>query len=238
MPADLQKRIAERQGSLWSRIGRSLVQHRSWQSTTDKQLEYSNVSLQPTISRVFSQPRARCVVSSFTLGLHRSFLFIHLFHSFRPISFSCAPQFRMSAGGDSGQKGPAVSAQEAQMQAIMQQARVRVHTHIHTQTNRHTQNKNIHENFSEIPREFLMWNCFITRLFFSNLFWLSFLRRFVFNLLSNFFFSLLLIQLAMRGSTGPMGLTGRPGPLVCISNHTGEKKHNTQHPVVFNTESG
>lgn len=30
----------------------------------------------------------------------------------------------MSAGGDSGQKGPAVSAQEAQMQAIMQQARV------------------------------------------------------------------------------------------------------------------
>lgn len=34
------------------------------------------------------------------------------------------PQFRLSAGGDSGQKGPAVSAQEAQMQAIMQQARV------------------------------------------------------------------------------------------------------------------
>uniref|UniRef100_A0A7N6AVP9 Fibrillar collagen NC1 domain-containing protein n=1 Tax=Anabas testudineus TaxID=64144 RepID=A0A7N6AVP9_ANATE len=32
--------------------------------------------------------------------------------------------FRFSAGGDSGQKGPAVSAQEAQMQAIMQQARV------------------------------------------------------------------------------------------------------------------
>uniref|UniRef100_A0A8C5GAX9 Fibrillar collagen NC1 domain-containing protein n=1 Tax=Gouania willdenowi TaxID=441366 RepID=A0A8C5GAX9_GOUWI len=31
--------------------------------------------------------------------------------------------FRMSAGGDSGQKGPGVSAQEAQMQAIMQQAR-------------------------------------------------------------------------------------------------------------------
>lgn len=30
----------------------------------------------------------------------------------------------MSGGGDSGQKGPAVSAQEAQMQAIMQQARV------------------------------------------------------------------------------------------------------------------
>uniref|UniRef100_A0A4W6EZ10 Procollagen, type V, alpha 1 n=1 Tax=Lates calcarifer TaxID=8187 RepID=A0A4W6EZ10_LATCA len=56
--------------------------------------------------------------------------------------------FRFSAGGDSGQKGPAVSAQEAQMQAIMQQAR-----------------------------------------------------------------------LAMRGPTGPMGLTGRPGPLVCISNH-------------------
>lgn len=23
----------------------------------------------------------------------------------------------------------------------------------------------------------------------------------------------------MRGPTGPMGLTGRPGPLVCISNH-------------------
>lgn len=37
---------------------------------------------------------------------------------------SFAPQFRMSAGGESGQKGPAVSAQEAQMQAIMQQARV------------------------------------------------------------------------------------------------------------------
>uniref|UniRef100_A0AAX7V5A4 Fibrillar collagen NC1 domain-containing protein n=1 Tax=Astatotilapia calliptera TaxID=8154 RepID=A0AAX7V5A4_ASTCA len=56
--------------------------------------------------------------------------------------------FRLSAGGDSGQKGPAVSAQEAQMQAIMQQAR-----------------------------------------------------------------------LAMRGPTGPMGLTGRPGPLVCMANH-------------------
>ena len=41
------------------------------------------------------------------------------------------PQFRMSAGGDSGQKGPAVSAQEAQMQAIMQQARVTVHTQTH-----------------------------------------------------------------------------------------------------------
>lgn len=26
----------------------------------------------------------------------------------------------------------------------------------------------------------------------------------------------LLLQLAMRGPTGPMGLTGRPGPLVCI----------------------
>lgn len=37
----------------------------------------------------------------------------------------------MSAGGDSGQKGPAVSAQEAQMQAIMQQARVTVHTQAH-----------------------------------------------------------------------------------------------------------
>lgn len=35
----------------------------------------------------------------------------------------------MSSGGDSGQKGPAVSAQEAQMQAIMQQARVTVLTH-------------------------------------------------------------------------------------------------------------
>lgn len=34
-----------------------------------------------------------------------------------------------SGGGDSGQKGPAVSAQEAQMQAIMQQARVTVLTH-------------------------------------------------------------------------------------------------------------
>lgn len=32
----------------------------------------------------------------------------------------------MSAGGESGQKGPAVSAQEAQMQAIMQQARVNI----------------------------------------------------------------------------------------------------------------
>uniref|UniRef100_A0A9J7YF60 Procollagen, type V, alpha 1 n=1 Tax=Cyprinus carpio carpio TaxID=630221 RepID=A0A9J7YF60_CYPCA len=32
--------------------------------------------------------------------------------------------FRMSTGGDSGHKGPAVSAQEAQMQAIMQQARL------------------------------------------------------------------------------------------------------------------
>uniref|UniRef100_A0A8C9SNR8 Collagen type V alpha 1 chain n=1 Tax=Scleropages formosus TaxID=113540 RepID=A0A8C9SNR8_SCLFO len=32
--------------------------------------------------------------------------------------------FRFSAGGDSGQKGPAVSAQESQMQALMQQARV------------------------------------------------------------------------------------------------------------------
>lgn len=31
----------------------------------------------------------------------------------------------MSSGGDGGHKGPAVSAQEAQMQAIMQQARVK-----------------------------------------------------------------------------------------------------------------
>uniref|UniRef100_A0A8C2ZIK1 Fibrillar collagen NC1 domain-containing protein n=1 Tax=Cyclopterus lumpus TaxID=8103 RepID=A0A8C2ZIK1_CYCLU len=36
--------------------------------------------------------------------------------------------FRFSSGGDSGQKGPAVSAQESQMQAIMQQARVTLHT--------------------------------------------------------------------------------------------------------------
>lgn len=36
-------------------------------------------------------------------------------------------QFRFSSGGDSGQKGPAASAQEAQMQAIMQQARVTDH---------------------------------------------------------------------------------------------------------------
>ena len=34
------------------------------------------------------------------------------------------PQFRFSSGADSGQKGPAMSAQESQMQAIMQQARV------------------------------------------------------------------------------------------------------------------
>lgn len=38
----------------------------------------------------------------------------------------------MSAGGDSGQKGPAVSAQEAQMQAIMQQARVKMENHQYT----------------------------------------------------------------------------------------------------------
>lgn len=61
-----------------------------------------------------------CVVLSLYLLLATSCLLI---------LFPCKPQFRMSAGGDSGQKGPAVSAQEAQMQAIMQQARVTVHTH-------------------------------------------------------------------------------------------------------------
>lgn len=34
------------------------------------------------------------------------------------------PQFRFSGGGDAGSKGPMVSAQEAQAQAILQQARV------------------------------------------------------------------------------------------------------------------
>lgn len=48
-----------------------------------------------------------------------------------PVSVCFPPQFRFSAGGDSGQKGPAVSAQEAQMQAIMQQARVTAHSHTH-----------------------------------------------------------------------------------------------------------
>lgn len=41
----------------------------------------------------------------------------------------------MSTGGDGGHKGPAVSAQEAQMQAIMQQARVKdtlIHIISHT----------------------------------------------------------------------------------------------------------
>lgn len=56
-------------------------------------------------------------------------LYLLLASSCLLILFPCKPQFRMSAGGDSGQKGPAVSAQEAQMQAIMQQARVTVRTH-------------------------------------------------------------------------------------------------------------
>lgn len=37
---------------------------------------------------------------------------------------SCSLQFRFSGGGDGGSKGPLVSAQEAQAQAILQQARV------------------------------------------------------------------------------------------------------------------
>lgn len=32
--------------------------------------------------------------------------------------------------------------------------------------------------------------------------------------------AVLLLQLAMRGPSGPMGLTGRPGPLVCIFTYT------------------
>lgn len=44
----------------------------------------------------------------------------------------------MSTGGDSGHKGPAVSAQEAQMQAIMQQARVKTHTCTNTHYISHT----------------------------------------------------------------------------------------------------
>uniref|UniRef100_A0A8C0EWI0 Fibrillar collagen NC1 domain-containing protein n=1 Tax=Bubo bubo TaxID=30461 RepID=A0A8C0EWI0_BUBBB len=58
------------------------------------------------------------------------------------LSSSCSHQFRFSGGGDAGSKGPLVSAQEAQAQAILQQAR-----------------------------------------------------------------------LALRGPAGPMGLTGRPGPM-------------------------
>ena len=37
---------------------------------------------------------------------------------------ACPYQFRFSGGGDAGSKGPLVSAQEAQAQAILQQARV------------------------------------------------------------------------------------------------------------------
>lgn len=40
------------------------------------------------------------------------------------LSPSCSHQFRFSGGGDAGSKGPLVSAQEAQAQAILQQARV------------------------------------------------------------------------------------------------------------------
>uniref|UniRef100_A0A8C3CBC1 Collagen type V alpha 1 chain n=1 Tax=Cairina moschata TaxID=8855 RepID=A0A8C3CBC1_CAIMO len=40
------------------------------------------------------------------------------------LSLSCSHQFRFSGGGDAGSKGPLVSAQEAQAQAILQQARV------------------------------------------------------------------------------------------------------------------
>lgn len=58
----------------------------------------------------------------------------------------------MSAGGDSGQKGPAVSAQEAQMQAIMQQARVTIHARGHTRA--HT----------KFPRDFLTSNVGVTSL--------------------------------------------------------------------------
>lgn len=39
-------------------------------------------------------------------------------------SLPCSHQFRFSGGGDAGSKGPMVSAQEAQAQAILQQARV------------------------------------------------------------------------------------------------------------------
>lgn len=80
----------------------------------------------------------------------------------------------MSTGGDGGHKGPAVSAQEAQMQAIMQQARVK-DTLIHIISHTHT--------------------CICMQTNHS-----------VF----------LITKLAMRGPTGPMGLTGRPGPLVCL----------------------
>lgn len=40
------------------------------------------------------------------------------------LSASCSHQFRFSGGGDASSKGPLVSAQEAQAQAILQQARV------------------------------------------------------------------------------------------------------------------
>uniref|UniRef100_A0A8B9CW13 Collagen type V alpha 1 chain n=1 Tax=Anser brachyrhynchus TaxID=132585 RepID=A0A8B9CW13_9AVES len=40
------------------------------------------------------------------------------------LCLSCSHQFRFSGGGDAGSKGPLVSAQEAQAQAILQQARV------------------------------------------------------------------------------------------------------------------
>lgn len=39
----------------------------------------------------------------------------------------------------------------------------------------------------------------------------------IYYCIANLFLSC--VQLAMRGPTGPMGLTGRPGPLVCIFSH-------------------
>lgn len=52
-----------------------------------------------------------------------------------------------------------------------------------------------------------------------SIFYVYFIFIFIFLIVLYCYFFPSYVQLAMRGPTGPMGLTGRPGPLVCISNH-------------------
>uniref|UniRef100_A0A8C2T6G3 Collagen type V alpha 1 chain n=1 Tax=Coturnix japonica TaxID=93934 RepID=A0A8C2T6G3_COTJA len=55
--------------------------------------------------------------------------FIHPRGHVLTCALPCSHQFRFSGGGDAGSKGPMVSAQEAQAQAILQQARVSLSCH-------------------------------------------------------------------------------------------------------------
>uniref|UniRef100_A0A7N8XQQ5 Procollagen, type V, alpha 1 n=1 Tax=Mastacembelus armatus TaxID=205130 RepID=A0A7N8XQQ5_9TELE len=104
--------------------------------------------------------------------------------------------FRFSAGGDTGQKGPAVSAQEAQMQAIMQQARVTVHTETHCF---HTAVDDIGPNVGYCSTTFLLFFCLLR---YNFLFWQNMSGRRHSN--CSFFF-------ALQGDRGFDGLAGLPG---------------------------